>query len=259
MDALKIAATGMMAQEQNVNVISNNIANVNTTAYKRQRVSFQDLMYINKVNPGATTSNTGTVAPTGVQSGLGVRVGSTYKVFTQGTMNRTDAPLDMSIQGRGFFRITLPDGTEAFTRDGSFEQNETGQLVTKNGYELNPGITIPTNATQLNISDDGVVSVKVDDQIQELGNITISMFQNEVGLENIGDNLYLKTVASGSPVDATPGKDGSGTLLQYHLEGSNVSAIEGVTDLISAQRAYEMNSRIITTVDQMMNAINQMR
>lgn len=259
MNALKIAATGMLAQEKNVNIISNNVANVNTTSYKRQRISFSDLMYMNDVTPGSATSNAGNLAPSGVQSGLGVKVGATYKVFTQGTMLKTDAPFDMSIQGRGFFRVTLPDGTNAYTRDGSFETDETGQLVTKQGYPLDPNITIPIDAIDLSIAEDGTVTGKVNDTLTNFGQVTTVMFQNEVGLENIGNNQYKETEASGTPVDVTPGEDGAGTILQKHLEGSNVNAIEGVTDLIAAQRAYELNSRIISTADEMMNAVNQMR
>ena len=259
MDALKIAATGMLAQEKNVSVISNNVANVNTTAYKRERVSFSDLMYQTDKAPGSSTSSTGTIAPTGIQSGLGVKVGATYKIFNQGTVINTDATYDMSIQGRGFFRITMPDGTDSFTRDGSFEVSDTGDLVTKQGYAVSPGINIPTNTVNVTIADDGTVTGKLNDVITNFGQITTVMFQNEVGLENIGDNFYKESLASGTPVDVVPGEDGSGAILQMHLEGSNVSAIEGITDLISAQRAYELNSKIITTADEMMTAVSQMR
>lgn len=259
MNALKIAATGMLAQEKNVNVISNNVANVNTTAYKRQRVSFSDLMYMNDVLPGANTSNAGNIAPTGVQSGLGVKVAGTYKVFTQGTLQKTDAPFDMSIQGRGFFRVTMPDGTNAYTRDGSFDVDEAGQLVNKQGYPVDPNITIPTTTVDVSISADGTITGKVNDTLTNFGQITTVMFQNEVGLENIGNNLYKQTDASGVATDVIAGEQGAGTILHKHLEGSNVNAIEGVTDLISAQRAYELNSRIISTADEMMNAVNQIR
>ena len=259
MNALKIAATGMLAQQTTVDLLSNNIANVNTTAFKRQRVAFHDLLYMNDMAPGATTSSTGTIAPTGIQTGLGVQVGATYRVFEQGAVIQTEGPLDMSIQGRGFFRIIMPDGSESYTRDGSFQLNEAGDVVTSDGFELDPGINLPPEAINLNIANDGTVSATVDGDIAEFGQITIVMFQNEAGLEAIGDNLYEETEASGAPLDVTPGEEGSGGLLQAHLESSNVDPIESVTDLIAAQRAYELNSRIISTADEMLNAVNQMR
>lgn len=259
MNALKIAATGMMSQQMNVDVLSNNIANLNTTGFKRQRVSFHDLLYQNKAMPGATTSNAGTYAPTGAQIGLGVDAGSTYKVFEQGTMTRTDAPLDMGVQGRGFFKVTHPDGSSVYTRDGAFQLSDTGEIVTSQGFALDPSFTIPADATNLTISDSGIISYKQNETTTELGQITLSMFVNEAGLENIGGNLYRETIASGAPTDVNPGENGSGSLLQFHVENSNVDPIESVTDLITAQRAYELNSRVVSTADEMLNAVNQIR
>lgn len=259
MNALKIAATGMMSQQMNVDVLSNNIANLNTTAYKRQRVSFHDLLYQTKTMPGATTSDAGTYAPTGAQIGLGVDAGSTYKIFEQGTMTRTDSALDMGVQGRGFFKIAHPDGTSVYTRDGSFQLNDTGDVVNDKGYLLDPGINIPADATNLTISDTGIVSYKQLDTIVEAGQISVSMFVNEAGLENIGGNLYRETIASGAPTDVNPTEDGAGAILQFHVENSNVDPIESVTDLITAQRAYELNSRVVSTADEMLNAVNQIR
>lgn len=257
MNALKIGATGMLAQQSNVDVLANNIANINTTAFKRQRVAFQDLLYMNETTPGATTSSADTQAASGVQYGLGVNVGSVYRNFTQGAVTRTDAPMDMSIQGRGFFNVTMPDGSTAYTRDGAFQIDKNGNMVTGQGFALDPAITLPADAVDLNIASDGTVSAKLDENIVELGQITTTMFINESGLEAIGDNLYKETAASGAPSSVIAGEDGSGGLLQKHLEGSNVDAIEGITDLITAQRAYELNSKIITTADEMMSAANQ--
>ncbi|MAI08551.1 MAG: flagellar basal-body rod protein FlgG [Magnetococcales bacterium] len=259
MNALKIGATGMLAQQSNVDVLSNNIANINTTAFKRQRASFKDLLYMNERTPGAATSSANTLAPSGVQYGLGVNVGSVYRNFEQGAVTRTDAPLDISIQGRGFFTITMPNGDTAYTRDGAFQLNENGDLVTSQGFLLDPAINVPPEAIDINIAGDGTVTASVDDTIVNLGQITTNMFVNEAGLEAMGDNLYRETEASGAAANVIAGEDGSGELLQRHLEGSNVDAIESITDLITAQRAYELNSQIITTADEMMAAANQIR
>jgi flagellar basal-body rod protein FlgG len=259
MNALQIAATGMSAQEQNVNVISNNIANINTTAYKRQRASFQDLLYQNGATAGATTSSAGTMAPTGLQSGLGVRVGSTYKIFEQGPVAKTGSSLDISIQGRGLFKISMPDGSTSFTRDGHFNRDNAGNMVNSQGFTLDPAINIPIDMVDLSISAAGNVSGKVNENTVDLGQITVSMFVNEAGLKNIGDNLYRATDASGAATDVVSGEEGSGALLQSHLESSNVDAVQETTDLIKAQRAYELNSRVIATADQMLNAVNQIR
>lgn len=259
MSALKIAATGMQAQQTNVEVLSNNISNLNTSAYKRQIPAFRDLIYQNQIGVGSITSSSGTVAPTGAQMGLGVKIGSVYRIMEQGPMQKTDNSFDMGIQGRGFFKITMPDGTTKYTRDGSFQLDANGNMVSKEGYALDPGITIPSDATEITISNTGDVSVKVGETITQVGTITIAMFTNESGLESIGSNLFAETTASGTPTDSTPGSDGSGTLLQGFLEASNVDPIDAVTSLITAQRAYELNSRVISTADEMLNAVNQIR
>ena len=259
MQALRIAATGMNAQQLNVDVLSNNIANLNTTGYKQQIAAFEDLVYQNRVGVGAITSAAGTVAPTGVQVGLGVNVGSVYRIMEQGTLNRTGNDFDIGIQGRGFFRVTLPDGSTGYTRDGAFQIDANGTMVNKQGYTLDPNITVPDGATDFTISGTGVVSANVNGTVTELGTITLSMFTNEAGLQSLGNNLYGETLSSGAPGDATPGEDGSGTLLQGSLETSNVDAIESITRLITAQRAYELNSRVISTADEMLASVSQMR
>ena len=259
MQALRIAATGMHAQQTNVDVLSNNIANLNTTAFKQQNAAFNDLVYQNKIGVGAVTSPVGTLAPTGAQIGLGVNIGSVYKLMGQGPILNTDNSFDLALQGRGFFQISVPDGTTQYTRDGSFQLDNAGQIVTKEGYTLDPGITIPEDAVDITISGSGVVSGKVNNTLTEFGTITLAMFVNEAGLENRGDNLYAETEASGTPTAVTAGEDGSGAMLQGALESSNVDPIESVTQLISAQRAYELNSQVISTADQMLNAINTIR
>lgn len=257
MQALRTAATGMSAQQLNLEVIANNIANLNTTGFKQQQPAFQDLVYQNPIGVGAITSSAGTLAPTGLQIGLGVSVGASYKIMTQGPLTPTGNPFDVAISGRGFLRVTMPDGTTAYTRDGALQQNQDGQLVTKEGYPIDPSITIPANATDFTITATGLVSAKVDNVVTELGTITLSMFVNEAGLENIGDNKYIETEASGAPTEGNPAENGVGTLRQGTLEASNVDAIESITRLITAQRAYELNSRVITTADEMLNTLNQ--
>lgn len=257
MQALRIAATGMHAQQLNVDVLSNNIANLNTTGYKQNVAAFEDLLYLNKIGVGAITSSSGTIAPTGLQIGLGVQTGSVYKIMEQGTLLVTGNQFDMAVSGRGFFRVNMPDGSTAYTRDGSFQINQDGQLVTKEGYTIDPAITVPPTATDFTVTDSGVVSCKVDNVITELGTITVSMFTNEAGLQNIGDNKYVETEASGTATDTNPGEGGAGTLAQGRLEQSNVDSIESITRLITAQRAYELNSRVIATADEMLQTLNQ--
>jgi len=259
LQALRIAATGMHAQQLNVDVLSNNIANLNTTGFKQGMPAFTDLMYQNQKAVGAITSSAGTLAPTGLQVGLGVSVGSVYKIMKQGELLPTGNSFDLAVSGRGFFRITMPDGTTAYTRDGTFQLNQDGDIVTKDGYPLDPAITVPTNATDFTITSSGAVTVKLDNVVTELGTVSLSMFTNEAGLENAGDNLYRETEASGVPVDTNPGEDGAGTIRQGFLESSNVDAIEGITRLITAQRAYEMNSKVISTADEMLSTLTQMR
>ena len=258
MQALRIAATGMNAQQLNVDVLSNNIANLNTTAFKQSQPAFADLVYQNRIGVGAITSNAGTLAPTGLQIGLGVNVGSTYRIMQQGTIGQTGNPFDLAVSGRGFFKITMPDGTTSYTRDGSFQINQDGQMVTKQGFTLDPAITVPTNATNFTVTNSGIVSAKVNGATTNLGTITVAMFTNEAGLQAIGDNLYTETEASGTPTDTNPTENGSGSISQSALEGSNVDAIESITRLITAQRAYELNSKVITAADQMLSTLTQM-
>lgn len=258
MQALHIAATGMNAQQLNVDVLSNNIANLNTTAFKQGVPAFTDLVYQNIIGVGAITSNSGTLAPTGLQLGLGVNVGAVYKIMKQGTIGATGNPFDFAMSGRGYFKVTMPDGTTNYTRDGSFQPNADGQVVTKDGYPLDPAITVPANATDFTVTPSGVVSAKVGGVTTNLGSITVAMFTNEAGLESLGDNFYHDTEASGTATDTNPGEDGAGTISQNALEGSNVDAISSITDLITAQRAYELNSKVITAADQMLSTLTQM-
>jgi flagellar basal-body rod protein FlgG len=259
LQSLRIAATGMHAQQTNVDILSNNIANLNTTGYKEQNAAFTDLVYQNRIGVGAITSSAGTLAPTGLQIGLGVSVGSSYKSMRQGNLANTSNAFDLAISGRGFFRITMPDGTTTYTRDGSLQLNQDGQIVSKEGYAFDPAINVPVNSTDFTVTATGVVSVKVNNVTTNLGTITLSMFTNEAGLENIGQNLYRETEASGAPTDATPAEQGAGTISQNFLENSNVDSIASITRLITAQRAYELNSRVISTADEMLQTLSQLR
>lgn len=260
MRALYVAATGMLAQETNVGVISNNIANMRTTAYKRQRVDFQDLLYQTLRRAGQTTSDAGTTAPVGVEIGSGVKTAGTPRIFSQGPMQPTEKTYDVAIRGEGFFRIEMPDGETAYTRDGSFELNQDGVLVTVDGYEIEGGITVPADATSVSINADGAVEAMLPGQTapQQLGQIQISRFINTSGLESKGENLYRETEASGPAQTDNPGGESMGTLVQFHLEAANVNSVTEVADLISAQRAYEMNARVVTAADEMLQATTQM-
>jgi flagellar basal-body rod protein FlgG len=261
MKALHIAASGMAAQERNVEVISNNIANLRTTGFKRQRVEFQDMLYQNLRRMGTSTSEAGTVVPTGVQVGSGVRLAATTRLHSQGNVAQTEKQYDIAVQGRGFFQVERPDGTTGYTRDGSFEIDATGALVTVDGYRVTPGFTVPENTRAVTISRLGVVEAQVgtDPLPQNLGQIQLAVFRNTAGLEAVGDNFFLETQASGAPQTANPGNVGFGTLLQGYLEQANVNAVAEIADLISAQRAYEMNSRIISAADEMMSATSNLR
>ncbi|WP_341212414.1 flagellar basal-body rod protein FlgG [uncultured Limimaricola sp.] len=261
MKALGIAATGMLAQQTNVDVISNNIANANTTGFKSSRAAFQDLIYETVRREGSLTSEAGTARPTGVDIGFGVETAGTVRLNTQGGLMATENQLDLAIDGRGFFAVNLPDGGQAYTRDGAFQLSSEGQLVTMQGYELDPGIVVPDNTTQVEISEQGVVMAYVggDPTPVELGRITMSTFTNEAGMRQLGSNLLEATTASGDAVPANPGDEGIGILRQGYLENSNVNIIQQITDLISAQRAYEMNSKSLETADQMMTAANQIK
>lgn len=261
MRSLAIAATGMLAQQQNVEVISNNIANMNTTAFMRRRTEFHDLLYQNLRRIGSTASDAGTIVPSGVQLGLGVKLAAVYRIHEQGNLANTDNSFDLAIQGNGFFQIQLPNGDTAYSRDGSFQLSPTGEIVTHDGNPLLPGITIPANAIDVTINSSGEVLAKIQGQVapQNVGQIQLATFPNDAGLEAVGDNLYLETPASGAPTTGTAGDAGYGTLLQGFLETSNVNAVSEVSELISAQRAYEMNSKVIQTSDQMMGTLNQIR
>ncbi|MEQ8345269.1 MAG: flagellar basal-body rod protein FlgG [Sneathiellaceae bacterium] len=261
MRSLSIGSTGMLAQQLNVEVISNNIANMTTTGFKRQRAEFQDLLYQNLRRSGSQSSDSGTVVPAGIQIGVGVRTSAVYRIFEQGNLEMTENSLDLAINGRGFFQITLPDGSTAYTRSGTFAVSSAGQIVTQDGYTLQPGITIPQNATAISINSTGEVSVKVPGSVAEnvVGQINLAIFFNDAGLESMGDNLFLETAASGTATTGTAATNGFGALRQGYLETSNVNPVQEITNLIKAQRAYEMNSRVISTSDEMMAATSQLK
>ncbi|MFC7050501.1 flagellar basal-body rod protein FlgG [Emcibacter nanhaiensis] len=261
MKALSIAATGMLAQQLNVEVISNNIANMNTTGFKRQRAEFQDLLYQNIERVGAASSDTGTIIPSGIQIGVGVKAGGVYRITEQGELVNTNTPLDLAINGSGYFRVILPSGEDAFTRAGSFQLSPTGEVVTPEGYTVAPGITIPLEARDISINEQGEVSVKIDGQIdpQVVGQFELVTFPNPAGLEATGQNLFLETPASGSQTIGTPGTDGYGSIVQGFLETANVNSVAEITSLITAQRAYEMNSKVISTADEMMSVTSNLR
>ncbi|QFT31273.1 flagellar basal-body rod protein FlgG [Roseibium porphyridii] len=260
MKALHIAATGMKAQELNVEVISNNVANMRTTGFKKQRADFQDLLYQNLRRMGTETSEAGTIVPTGIQIGSGVKLASTARIMSQGSLEQTSKELDVAIRGEGFFQIDLPDGTTAYSRDGSFERDANGQLVTVDGYTINPGITIPENTQDITISNTGVVQgVDQGGNTVQLGQLQLARFVNKAGLEAIGDNLFLETDASGAAENGNPGDQGFGSVQQYFLEMANVDAVTEIADLISAQRAYEMNSQIIQAADEMYSTTTNLR
>ncbi len=259
MDALSIAATGMLAQQLNVEVISNNIANMNTTGFKRRRAEFQDLLYQNPLLVGSTSSDAGTVEATGVQIGLGVQTSAVYMIAEQGSLVATDNSLDLAIQGDGYFQVSLPSGDTAYSRAGSLQLSPTGEIVTADGLTIQPGITIPANALSVSINASGEVLVQIDGQVapQNVGQLQLASFLNPAGLQALGDNLFRETAASGTATVGVPGAAGFGQLLQGFLEASNVNTVTEITNLIAAQRAYEMNSRVISTADEMMNTINQ--
>lgn len=261
MRSLSIAATGMLAQQRNVEVISNNLANMNTTGFMRRRTEFHDLLYQNLRRAGTTSSDAGTIVPSGVQLGLGVKLAAVYRIHEQGNLSATDNTLDMAIQGKGFFQVTLPTGETAFTRDGTFQLNAQGQIVTHDGYLMSPGITVPSNAVDVTINASGEVLAKIEGQVasQNVGQIQVATFANEPGLQAIGSNMYLETPASGTATAGVPASTGFGSILQGFLETSNVNAVEEISNLISAQRAYEMNSKVIQTSDDMMGTLTSMR
>ncbi|MFL5046637.1 MAG: flagellar basal-body rod protein FlgG [Xanthobacteraceae bacterium] len=260
MRALHTASTGMMAQELNVQVISNNIANMRTTGYKRQRAEFQDLLYEHVRRVGTQTSDQGNILPAGIELGGGVKTVGTPRVMSQGSLLPTSKELDVAIRGDGFFRILLPDGRTAYTRDGSFELDAQGRLVTAQGYVVQPGITIPQNARSITINAQGQVSaiIGTESTSSQLGHIELSNFVNKAGLQAIGDNLFLETPASGAPQNGTPSLEGLGDLQQGNLEQANVEAVKEISDLIAAQRAYEMNAKVITAAGEMLQATSNL-
>ncbi len=255
--ALWIAKTGLDAQQTRMSAISNNLANVNTTGFKQDRVVFEDLLYQNVRQSGGQTSQD-TELPTGLHLGTGVRVVATEKLFTQGALVQTGNPLDVAIKGRGFFQVLMPDGNLAYTRDGTFQQNAQGELVTSSGYAVQPGITLPDGAQSITIGSDGVVSVMLAGQSAptQVGSLEIVDFINPGGLQPIGENLYLETASSGTAQAGTPGINGFGSLVQGSLEGSNVNVVSELVNMIETQRAYEMNSKAISTSEQMMQYLN---
>ncbi|MEW5703013.1 MAG: flagellar basal-body rod protein FlgG [Pseudomonadota bacterium] len=259
MSALDIAATGMLAQQLNVEVIANNIANLNTTAYKRQRPEFQDLLYQDLKLVGSSSSDNGTIDASGIQLGTGVKTGTVYRITSQGNMVSTENTLDLAIEGKGYFQIELPSGAIAYTRAGSLQLSPSREIVNADGFRVLPGITIASDVMQVTVNASGEVLVQVSGQTspQNVGQLELATFPNEAGLQAVGGNLFLESASSGSPTTGTPGSTGFGTVLQGFLESSNVNMVTEITTLIAAQRAYEMNSKVIQTADEMMQAANQ--
>jgi len=255
--ALWVAKTGLDAQQTRMSVVSNNLANTNTTGFKRDRASFEDLLYQQLRQPGGSTSQQ-TQLPSGVQLGTGVRVVATSKDFQQGNPQQTGRSLDVMVNGRGFFEVMLPDGTPAYTRDGSFQINAQGELVTNSGYAVQPGIQVPEGAQSMTIGNDGTVSVTMAGEAQavEIGSLTLTDFVNPSGPQAKGENLYVETTASGPAQNGTPGLNGLGNLVQGSLEGSNVNVVEELVSMIETQRAYEMNAKAISTTDSMLGYLN---
>lgn len=256
--ALYVSKTGLSAQDTRLAAISNNLANVGTTGFKKDRVVFEDLLYQIQRQPGANSTQN-TELPSGMQIGTGVRVTASQKLFNQGALQTTGEALDIGINGRGFFEIVMPDGTSAYTRDGQFMINANGEMVTSQGHMLNPGLTIPQDAQTVTIGDDGVVSVKLAGQPDavNIGNLNLVDFINPSGLQALGGNLFAETVSSGNPQQSAPGQNGMGKLVQGSLESSNVEVVEELVDMITTQRAYEMNSKVISTADQMLQFVTQ--
>jgi flagellar basal-body rod protein FlgG len=257
--SLYIAKTGLEAQQTNLDVISNNLANVSTNGFKKSRAVFEDLLYQNVRQPGAQSSQQ-TNLPSGLQIGTGVATVATERLHTQGNPQQTGNSKDMMVNGNGFFQVSLPDGTAAYTRDGSFQTDANGQLVTSSGFLIQPPITIPPNATTITVGRDGTVSVTAGGTTasQQVGSIQLSSFVNPAGLESKGENLYVETTASGTPNANTPGTNGTGVIMQGYVETSNVNVVEEMVNMIQTQRAYEINSKAITTSDQMLQKLAQL-
>lgn len=258
--SLWTAASGMQGQQKSIDVVANNLANVNTTGFKRSRADFQDLIYQNLKTSGSPATNT-TQVPTGIQIGLGSRLAAVSKIFSAGDLTQTGNELDVAIQGGGFFQITLPDGTTGYSRAGAFKQNSTGQIVTSDGNPISPSITIPSNATKINIGNDGTVSVQQPGQTATttVGNIQLASFPNPSGLSSQGQNIFMPTDASGNATTGTPGQNGTGLIGQGYLEMSNVNVAEEMVNMIVSQRAYEINSKAVTASDEMLQTANNLK
>ena len=256
--ALYVAKTGLAAQDTNLTTISNNLANVSTTGFKRDRAECQDLLYQIRRQPGAQSTQDSEL-PSGLQLGTGVRIVGTQKTFTQGTLQTTEQPLDMAINGHGFFQVQMPDGTVNYTRDGTFHLNADGQIVTANGFPVEPAITVPADTQTFTVGQDGTVSVTQagSSTVTTIGTIQTAQFVNPGGLQAMGNNLFAETTSSGAPQVGTPGNNGLGTIQQNTLETSNVSTVEEMVNMITTQRAYEMNSKVISTADQMLGFVTQ--
>ncbi len=261
MKALQIAASGMAAQQMRVDVVSNNLANMSTTGYNARRADFADLHYQQMARPGTITSEDGTMLPTGIQIGLGVRPASVSVVLAQGSLTATQGDLDVAIEGRGYIEVTLPSGASGYTRDGALKRSADGEIVDSEGHPVAPGITIPDDARSIAINNAGEIYAYFGDRVEPelLGQLNLVGFTNEKGLEAIGSNLFLETGASGPPNVGTPGVDGLGTLRQGYLEESSVDSVREITELIKAQRGYELNAKVITAADQMLGATTQVR
>lgn len=261
MKALQIAASGMAAQQMRVDVVSNNLANMSTTGFNPRQAEFADVHYQQVARPGTISSQDGTILPSGIQIGFGVRPVSVSAVVSQGSLTQTGGELDLAIEGRGYLEITLPSGASAYTRDGGLKRTGDGLIVTSEGYEVAPGLTIPSDARSVSVNADGEVYAHFLDEVQPqlLGQLNLVGFTNERGLEAMGSNLFLESAASGPPLNGTPGEDGLGTLRQGYLESSSVDAVREITELIKAQRGYELNAKVITAADQMLAATTQVR
>ncbi len=259
MRSLWIAKTGLDAQQTSMDVISNNLANVSTNGFKRQRAVFEDLLYQTLRQPGAQSSEQ-TTLPSGLQIGTGVRPVATERLHSQGNLAQTSNTKDVAINGQGFFQVVLPDGTNAYTRDGAFQVDQNGQLVTASGFQVQPAITIPQNALTLTIARDGIVSVTLPGQVaaQQIGQLALNTFISDTGLASIGENLYVETTSSGAPTESTPGLNGAGLLYQGYVETSNVGVAEELVNMIQTQRAFEMNSRAVSTSDEMLKKLTNL-
>jgi flagellar basal-body rod protein FlgG len=258
--SLWTAATGMEAQQLNIDTISNNLANVNTTGFKKSRIDFQDLLY-QTMRPAGATEASGTQVPTGIQVGMGTKVGATQKIFSQGEFQQSGNPLDLVIQGDGFFQVTMGNGETGYTRDGTFKRSKDGLMVTSDGSALDPQITIPSEATDINIASNGTVSIMMPGQStpQQIGNIQVARFSNPAGLKSLGQNLFGVTDASGQATPDVPGQNGLGSIQQGFVEMSNVKVVEEMVNMIVAQRAYEINAKAIQTSDDMLQIANNLR